>query len=177
MTDSMRFEVWFTIEAPDEAARMSRGWTYWPAFFFRNLNGIVLVAALLIAGFWTFVKSLLPPQPDLRHAAVGLLLMLIPVGGFWWFRSRDIRTATEVLAKMNPLILTFDASGLHTLEKSRARNFVPWASYDGFREGKRVFPLRETETQQYRVVAKKTVPSEAVEQLRSAARSRLPETQ
>jgi hypothetical protein len=171
----MKFQVWFTIEASNEAARMSRGWTYWPAFVLRNLYGIGLVTVLMVGGGWTFVKSLFAPTPDLPHAAVGLLLMAVPTGGFWLFRSRDIRKATEMLAKMNPLILTFDASGLHTLEKSGATNFVPWASYDGFREGKRVMLLRERETQQYRVVAKKTVPAEAVDQLRSAIRSRLPE--
>ena len=174
-SDSMKFEVWFTIEATDEAARMVRGWTYWPAFVFKNLYGIGLIALLLVGGCWTLVKSLFAPAPDLPHAAVGLLLMVIPIGGFLWFRSRDIHTATEMLAKINPLILTFDANGLHTLEKSGAHNFMPWSGYDGFREGKRVVLLRETETQQYRVVGKKTVPAEAVEQLRSAIRSRLPE--
>lgn len=174
---AMKFEVWFTIEATDEAARMARGWTYWPAFVFRNLYGIGLVTVLLIGGGWTFLKSLFAPAPDLPHATVGLLLMAAPIGGFLWFRSRDIRTATEMLAKMNPLILTFDADGLHTLEKSGAKNFVPWSSYDGFREGKGVILLRETGTQQYRVVAKKTVPAECVEQLRSAIRSSLPEIQ
>jgi hypothetical protein len=54
---------------------------------------------------------------------------------------------------------------------------MPWRGYDGFREGKKVILLRETETQQYRVVGKQTVPAEAVEQLRSAIRSRLPEIQ
>jgi hypothetical protein len=176
-TDSMKFEVWFTIEATDEAARMSRGWTYWPAFVFKNLYGIGLMALLLVGGCWGLVKSLFAPTPDLPHAAGGLLLMVIPIGVFWWSRSRDIRTATEMLARINPLILTFDANGLHTLEKSGAHNFIPWPGYDGFREGKKVMLLRETETQQYRVVGKETVPAEAVEQLRSAIRSRLPEIQ
>ena len=176
-TDSMKFEVWFTIEATDEAARMSRGWTYWPTFVFKNLYGLVLVAVMLVGGCWRLVKSLFAPTPDLPHAAVGLLLMVIPVGVFWWFRSRHIRTATEMLAKINPLILTFDANGLHTLETSGAHNFMPWTGYDGFREGKRVILLRETKTQQYRVVTKQTVPVETVEQLRSAIRSCLPEVQ
>jgi hypothetical protein len=79
-----------------------------------------------------------------------------------------------MLAKMNPLILTFDADGVQTLEKSGAHNFVPWSSYDGLREGKKVILLREIDTKHVRVVAK-TVPAEAVEQLRSFIRSRLPE--
>lgn len=127
----MRFEVWFTIEATDEAARMSRGWTYWPVFVFQDLYGVM--------------------------------------------RHRDIRTATRVLAAINPLILTFDGDGLHTLEKSGARNFVLWAGYDGFREGSRVILLRETGTREFSVIPKNTEPHGDVEQLRSAVRSRLPE--
>jgi hypothetical protein len=123
------------------------------------------------------VKSLFAPTLDLPHAAVGVLLMVIPIGVFWWLRSRDIRTATEMLAKINPLILTFDSNGLRTSEKSGAQNFMPSPAYDGFREGKKVILLRETETQQYGVVGKQTLPAEAVEQLRSAIRSRLPEIQ
>jgi hypothetical protein len=170
----MKFEVWFTIEATDEAARMSRRWTYWPAFAFKNLYGIALIALLLVGGCYRFVKSLFAPTPDLPHAAVGLLLMLTPIGLFWWLRCRDIRTAMEMLAKINPLILTFDADGLRTLEKSGAQNFMPWPGYDGFREGRKVILLREAETQQYRVVSKQTVPAQAVEQLLSEIRSRLP---
>lgn len=173
----MKFEVWFTIEASDEAARMSQGWKYWPGFVFKNLYGIGLMALLLVGGCWRLVKSLFAPTLDLPHADVGVLLMVIPIGVFWWLRSRDIRTATEMLAKINPLILTFDSNGLRTSEKSGAQNFMPWPAYDGFREGKKVILLRETETQQYRVVGKQTVPAEPVEQLRSAIRSRLPEIQ
>jgi hypothetical protein len=171
----MKFEVWFTIEATDEAARMSRRWTYWPVFVVKNFYGIVLIALLLVGGGYRLVTSLFAPTPDLPHAAVGLLLTAIPIALFWWMRSRDIRTATEMLARINPLILTFDADGLHTLEKSGAQNFMPWAGYNAFREGKKVILLRETETQQYRVVSKQTVPPEAVEQLLSEIRSRLPQ--
>jgi hypothetical protein len=124
---------------------MARGWTYWPGFVFKNLYGIGLIAVLLVGGCRTLVKSLFAPAPDLPHAAVGLLLMMIPIGGFLWFRSRDIRTATEMLAKINPLILTFDANGLHTLEKSGAHNFMPWSRYDGFREGGARRKLNNTE--------------------------------
>jgi hypothetical protein len=173
----MKFEVWFTIEATDEAAQMTRGWTYWPAFVFRNLYGIALVCLFIAGGCLALVRSLFAPVRDILRAAGGLLLILIPIGVFAWLRSRDIRTAAEMLARINPLILTFEPNGLHTLEKSGASNFMPWSGYDGFREGNRVILLRETETQQFRVVAKQTVPAEAVEHLRSAIRSRLPEIQ
>ena len=171
----MKFEVWFSIEATDEAARMVRGWTYWPIFVFKNFYGLGLIALLLVGGLWTMAKSLSASTPDFPHAGVGLLLIAIPVGVLWWLRFLDIRTATEMLAKINPLFLTFEANGLHTLERSGAQNFSPWISYDGFREGDRVILMRETEGKQYRVIAKHTVPCEAVEQLRSAIRSRLPE--
>jgi len=171
----MDFEVWFTIQATDEAARMSRRWYYWPAFLLQNFYGLAIMAAILFGGCSLLIKSLLTSKPDLPRTALGMLMVAAPVAAFWWFRRRDLRKATEMLAAVNPLKLTFDAEGLHTSEKNGARNFVPWSSYDGFREGRNVILLRENETKQYRVVPKNTVPESDVEQVRSAIRSRLPE--
>lgn len=173
----MDVEVWFTIQATNEAARMSRRWYYWPAFLFKNLYGLALMAAILFGGCSLLIKSLFASRPDLPRAALGLLLVAAPVMVFWWYRRRDLRTAGEMLAAINPLKLTFDAEGLHTCEKNGARNFVPWSSYDGFREGRYVILLRENQTKQYRVVPKNTVPECDAEQVRSAIRSRLPEIQ
>jgi len=53
----MEVEVWFTIKETDEAARMSRGWRYWPTFVLNNLQGIVLVAAMLIGGFLLLLRT------------------------------------------------------------------------------------------------------------------------
>lgn len=173
----MEFEVWFTIEATDEAAQMSHGWSYWPLFLFKNLQGVLIITALLIGGCLLLARSIFTPKPDLPQSAIGLLMIAIPIAGFWWFRRRDIRKATQVLANINPLKLKFDSNGLHTSEKNGASNFVPWSAYDGFREGKRVILLRESGTRQYRVIPKNTAPDSDIERIRSAVRSRLPEVQ
>ena len=99
----------------------------------------------------------------------------VPVVGFLWFRHRDIRKATEMLAAVNPIRLSFDVDGIHTVEKSGASNFVPWGSFTGFREGQTVILLREAGSTQYRVIPKDTVSSIEVEQIRSAVRSHLRE--
>jgi hypothetical protein len=172
---NMEFEVWFTIQATDEAARMSRRWHYWPIFFARNLYGLGIIAAVLYGGCSLLVKNLLASKPDLTRASLGLLLVVAPITAFCWFRRHEIGKATEELAAINPLRLTFDAAGIHTLEKNGARNFVPWSSYDGFREGRDVIILRADKTRQFRVIPKKTAPENDVERLRSAIHSRLPE--
>jgi YcxB-like protein len=171
----MQFEVRFTIEATDEAARMSRRWSYWPVFLVRNLYGLVIVAAIVFGGCSLLLKSLLSSKTDLPRAALGTALVAGPIAVFWWFRRRELRKATEMLAAINPLKLVFDAEGLHTLEKNGARNFVPWSSYDGFREGSKVILLREDKTGQYRIVPKNTVPETDSERMQSVIRSRLPE--
>jgi hypothetical protein len=171
----MDFEVLFTIDATNEAAQMSRSWTYWPRFVFQNLQGIVVVVALLIGGCVLLAENFFTRKPDLPKSGIGLLLVAAPIVVFWWLRRRDIRKATQMLAEINPLKLNFDSDGLHTFEKNGASNFVPWSSYDGFREGKRVILLRESGTRQYRVIPKNTVPESDVERIRSAVRSRLPE--
>lgn len=102
-------------------------------------------------------------------------MMAVPMLGFYWLRRRDRRKATEMLAAINPLKLTFTADGIHTQEKSGATNFVPWSNFDGFREGQTVILLRETGKSQYRVIPKDTVSMMTVERIRSAVRSHLPE--
>ncbi len=80
-----------------------------------------------------------------------------------------------MLAAINPLKLTFDANGLNTCEKNGAHSFVPWSSFDGFREGNTVILLRDAGSRQYRVIPKETVPPSDGEQIRSTIRARLPE--
>ena len=171
----MEVEAWFTIEATDEAARMSKGLSYWPLFVVRNIQSFALVAVMLFGGSRLLMKGLFGSALDLSRAAMGLLLLALPVVGFWWSRRRDIRKATELLSAINPLRLMFDSEGIHTFEKDGAHNFVPWASFDGFREGSAVILLRDGKTQQYRVIPKKTVPQSDVEHVRSVVRSFLAE--
>lgn len=172
----MEFEIWFTIDATNEAAQMCRGWSYWPRFFVENLQGIVLVGAMLIGGSLLVAETLFTPTRSFQvrnWGAVGSCtdcwILVAP--------PKDIQTATRMLATLNPLKLKFESNGLHTFENDGANNFVPWSNYDGFREGKLVLLLREAKTRQYRVIPKETLPDTDVEQLRSAVRSRLPEIQ
>jgi hypothetical protein len=171
----MDFVVLFTIEATNEAAQMSRGWTYWPRFVFQNFHGIVIVVALPIAGCFVLGENLITRRPDLPKSAMGLALVAAPIMAFWWFRRRDIRTATQMLAEINPLKLSFTSDGLHTFEKNGASNFMPWSGYDGFREERQVILLREATRREYRVIPRSTVPPGDVERMTSAIRSRLPE--
>lgn len=171
----MQFEVWFTLDATKEGGRMCRRWYYWPLFVVRNSYGFALIAVLLVNGVVLPRKSLLAPSLDLRGAGLASLLLALPAAGFLWYRNRDTRKANELLAGINPLSLTFQTDGLLSCEKNGSRNFAPWDSFDGYREGRAVLMLRETATREHRVIPKNTRPPADVERLCSAVRSRLPE--
>jgi hypothetical protein len=171
----MDFTVRFSIQSTTEAARMSRGWSYWPAWLFRNLYGIALTILIIAAGCKFFWKGLSTSSPDFAGAALGALLALGPFGLYWWLRRRDIRRANPLLDAINPLKLTFDMAGLNTTEKNGSRNFTPWSQFDGFREGKTVLLLRESESGKYRTIPKETDPPADADRLVSTIRSRLPE--
>ena len=172
----MQIEVWFTTQATDEAAGMTSRWYAWPLLLLGNLQGVALVAALLIGGCVIFVKGVFTARPDLSRAALGIVMVVVPVVGFRWSLRHERRKADEELAAINPQKLTFDADGLHTLEKTGASSFVPWSSFTGFREGKAVILLRDAgSAKNYRMIPKKTVPESGVEQMRSSIREHLPE--
>jgi hypothetical protein len=141
----MDFTVRFSIEATTEAARMSRGWSYWPLWLLRNFYGIAITILIIAAGCKFLWKGLSASTPDFGGAALGALMALGPFGLYWWLRRRDIRRANKLLEPLNPLRLTFDIAGLNTTEKNGSRNFVPWSQFDGFREGKTVLLLREAD--------------------------------
>ena len=172
----MQIEVWFTTQATDEAARMTARWYSWPLLLLGNIQGVALVAALLIGGCVIFVNGVFTAKPDLLRAALGIVMVVVPVAGFRWAVRSEARKAEKELAAINPQKLTFDADGLHTVEKTGATSFVPWSSYSGFREGKAVILLCDAgPAKNYWIIPKKTVPESGVEQMRSAIREHLPQ--
>jgi hypothetical protein len=154
---------------------MLRRWYYWPVFVLKNLYGIVLIIAVMIAGGSLVARSLFGAKIAVLRALAGGALMVGPAAYFGWTYRRELRKEHDDLADLNPLKVRFAADGLHTSEKSGARNFVPWSTFDGFLEGRTVFMLRNHESGHYRAIPKTTVPPTDLEQVRSAIRSRLPE--
>ena len=169
----MQIEVWFTTQAKKEAARMTRrsySWL-WIVFDLRLAFGIALV---LLWGCDLLLDSLF--THGLLRGALGIVTAAVLAAGSQWLLHRKARKAAEELAAINPQNLTFEADGLHTLEKTGASSFVPWSTYRGFREGESVILLFDAgSAKNCRIIPKKTVPESGVEELRSAIREHLPE--
>jgi len=111
------FEVSFTIQAINEAARMSRRWYFWPLYVLRNPYGFGVIALLVFGGLYMADKSLLSSAPDISRASAGLLMAAGPTLLYWWLFRRNARKAADALTAINPLKLQFNAEGLQTTEK------------------------------------------------------------
>ena len=168
-------EIWFTRETLKEAERMLRRWYDWPLLVAKNLYGIALVIAITAVGWRVAVQNLFSPQLAPLMGLTGIVLGLGPAAIFVWLYRREARKQAEELAALNPLRVAFAVDGLHTSEKSGANNFVPWSTFDGFREGRSVILLHYGKSKDYRAIPKNTSPPTAAEQVRSVIRSRLPE--
>jgi len=171
----MDVEVSFTSRSAREAERMLRKWYAWPLFLIRSIYGLAVIAALLFAGGSLFIRSLFSARIQVSGAILGLLMVLGPCAGYWWLRTREVRKVTAMLAAINPLRLTFDTNGVHTLEKNRASNFSPWSTFSGFREGRTIFLLREAQSGQHRVISKDGLSRTLSEDIKSVLASHLPE--
>lgn len=169
------FEVSFTIRSANELARMSRRWYFWPLYVLRNLYSFALLALLVFGGLFIAVKSFLAPTPDPSRAAVGLVMAAGPSLFYWWVYRRNSRKATERLASINPVKLSFTPEGFHTTEKSGATSFAPWSSFKGYRDGKTIFLLLADNQRGFRAIPKEGLTAIQVEQIRSAVKSCLRE--
>lgn len=170
----MIVEVWYSIRAANEAGRMSRRWYYWPVFALQHFFGIATVGALMYFGGVGLVRQFSSPKPDFPRVGLGLLLLAGPGLAFWWLYRRDVSKANREFAAINPQRVEFTQEGLRVFEKGGGEIFAPWSNFNGFREGKHVILLRRVEGA-LQMIPKRTVPVEAVGQIQSAVRSRLPE--
>jgi hypothetical protein len=120
------------------------------------------------------VKGLLSSTLNLPRAILGACMVAIPIAVFWWYYRRETRRTAESLAVINPTLLSFTADGLHTKEKSGATTFLPWSSFDGFREGRTVILLEEAPSHSRRMIPIDSLSPDEVQRIRDLVRSHLP---
>ena len=173
-TNPMEFEVSFTTQSLNEAARMARHWYYLPVFVVQHLQGLAIVAALVCAGIYVIVQSLVEPHSRLvthrDRSGSGRRSCIAVLGVLSSQRRQSYRTA-----RSHQSFETATADGVHTTEKSSATNFVPWSTFRGFRDGNAVILLRNSDGSGYRTIPEGGLTPNDVERMRSAVRSHLPE--
>ena len=120
-----------------EAARMSRGRSFWLRFFAANWYGTALLLLVVVVG----ANGAIHHQQMKWGAMLGFAAICVFFIGLSWYRwnSRLAKIAGASNARSGTLSLESD--GIRMTSASGASTFVPWSSYNKWIEGKSVFLL------------------------------------
>jgi len=138
----MQFTGKLTEADLNDVRKMTLSWTYWPKLMLANWYGIGLIVAII----WATISALLG-HTEPNWPALGLIWLVI-VGIVLWAVYSTKRTQAKELTQLNATLpdhLNFTNDGMKFDGPDGASAFLPWRSFKGWREGRRVMLVDQCE--------------------------------
>lgn len=154
-----------------EVQKIARSKWYWPKFLLSNWYGIALLAAIT----WGTIAGLLG-QIKPNWPAFGIIWAVIAVI-FGWSFYRTKRGQTKGLTELNATLpdrISLTNEGVKSDGPNGATSFLPWTSFEGWREGQRVLLIDQTGTKRFVILPITGLPDLDRQQLRGFLRSQIP---
>src|SRR5260370_21792079 len=131
----MQFQGKVTEAYLKEVQKMSLSKMYWPKLSLSNWYGLALILALV----WATISGLLGrTNPNWRNIAI---IWAVVVGIALWVLYRTKRTIAREFTQLNATLpdhLNLTTEGLEIDGPNGASAFLPWRTFKGWREGRRV---------------------------------------
>ena len=125
-----------------EAQKMSVSKMYWPKLLLANWYGLALILALMWATISGFFGSTNPNWRDIAimwAVAVGIVLWAL------YSTKREIAREFTQLNATLPDHLSLTTEGLKIDGPNGASAFLPWRTFKGWREGRRVVLIHQSQ--------------------------------
>jgi hypothetical protein len=138
----MQFQGKITEADLKDAQKMSVSKMYWPKLLLANWYGIALIVALI----WATLSRLLGwTNPNWRNIAT---IWAVVVGIALWVFYSTKRTTAREFTQLNATLpdhLSLTTEGLKLDGPNGASAFLPWRTFKGWREGKRVVLIEQSQ--------------------------------
>lgn len=167
---AMEFTGKLTEEDISEVQKLGRSKMYWPKVLARNWYATALVLLVI----WGTIAGVVGHNKVNWHA-IGMVWLIL-AGLFVWTFYRVKRSRARALARLdatlpNQVILTDD--GVKMDGTNGATSFLPWDTFNGFREGQRVFLLNRAKVNSAVVLPTLRLSENERRSLRDFLRSRI----
>lgn len=119
----------------DDVLKLARTRMYWPKVIMRSFYGIVLVVAVLVGTFSGLQSGIKPHWGTIGTVWAGV------AGTIAWVFFRNKRARRQQFSKLNltlPDQIALADDGVKSDGPDGATSLLPWRSFKGWREGKKV---------------------------------------
>jgi hypothetical protein len=154
-----------------DAQKMTRPKTYWPKILLANWYGILLLLAIgwaTISGFLGYTK------PNWRAVAI---IWVVIAAIIVWSVYRVKRGESRGLAQLNsrlPDQVTLTNDGVKMDGPNGATGFLPWRNFKGWREGRQVILLDQSQGNQVVILPIAQLSEIQHQQVRQFLQSQVP---
>jgi hypothetical protein len=138
----MQFQGKITEADLKEVQKISVSKMYWPKLLLKNWYGLALVLALIWA---TFSGLLGWTNPNWRNIAI---IWAVAIGITLWVVYSTKRTIAREFTRLNATLpdqLSLTTEGLKIDGPNGASAFLPWRTFKGWREGRRVVLIDQSQ--------------------------------